>query len=246
MALGRRSVPMKDMNQGYKIGNTYISDEFTVRISWLLPATIAPLAMVIHLLNGNSRDFPFFISEADYPGVERWVFTIGLALSGLFQMIFAYRMWHKMRHSGRPKLLFAAMISGLFTGANLFVMSFADMYDHLELHVLTASLVFQVGILWAILAHFALPNAHKSGRRLRVIGILVSFISYIVMSQAIVRAIRDLDSFGLEDDTMFTLDRIQYAVDVAAYAEYTLFAGLIICLYSFERDLLSFNSSSEE
>ncbi len=246
MALGRLSVPMRDMSQGYKIGNTYISDEFSVRISWLLPATIAPLAMVIHLLNGNSRDFPFFISEADYPGVERWVFTIGLALSGLFQMIFAYRMWHKMRDIGRPKLLFAAMLSGLFTGANLFVMSFADMYDHIELHVLTASLVFQVGILWAILAHLALPNADKSGRRLRVIGILVSFISYIVMSQAIVRAIRDLDSFGLEDDTMFTLDRIQYAVDVAAYAEYALFAGLIICLYSFERDLLSFNSSNEE
>jgi hypothetical protein len=66
------------------------------------------------------------------------------------------------------------------------------------------------------------------------------------MSQAIVRAINDLESFGLEDDTMFTLDRIQYAVDVAAYAEYVLFAGLIICLYSFERDLISFNSSSEE
>ena len=92
------------MNQGYKIGNTYISDEFTVRISWLLPATIAPLAMVIHLLNGNSRDFPFFISEADYPGVERWVFTIGLALSGLFQMIFAYRMCLHV-YAGRLVLL---------------------------------------------------------------------------------------------------------------------------------------------
>ena len=246
MALGRLSVLMKNMAQGYKIGNTYISDEFTIRISWLLPATIAPLAMVVHLLSGNSRDFPFFISEADYPGVERWIFTVGLALSGIFQMIFAYRMWHKMRHVGRPRLLFAAMLCGLFTGANLFVMSFADMYDHLELHIITASFVFQVGIIWAILSHLALPNAHKSGRRVRIIGILVSFISYVVMSQAIVRAINDLESFGLEDDTMFTLDRIQYAIDVAAYAEYVLFAGLIICLYSFERDLISFNSSNEE
>ena len=120
------------------------------------------------------------------------------------------------------------------------------MYDHLELHIITASFVFQVGLLWAILSHLALPNAHKSGRRVRVIGILVSFISYVVMSQAIVRAINDLESFGLEDDTIFTLDRIQYAIDVAAYAEYALFAGLIICLYSFERDLISFNSPNEE
>ena len=75
------------------IGRFYVPDEITVRASWLLPALTVPLAMVIHLLNGNSRDFPIFISEADYPGVERWVFTIGLALSGIIQMVFAYRMW---------------------------------------------------------------------------------------------------------------------------------------------------------
>ena len=223
-----------------------IDDRMLARIGWVLPSISISVSTILHILSGDYRALPFFISEADYPGVERWIFTIGLALSGIFQMIFAYRMWHKMRNVGRPKLLFAAMLSGLFTGANLFVMSFADMYDHLELHIITASFVFQVGLLWAILSHLALPNAHKSGRRVRVIGILVSFISYVVMSQAIVRAINDLESFGLEDDTIFTLDRIQYAIDVAAYAEYALFAGLIICLYSFERDLISFNSPNEE
>ena len=79
------------------IGRFYVPDEITVRVSWLLPALTVPLAMVIHLLNGNSRDFPIFISEADYPGVERWVFTIGLALSGIIQMIFSYRMWLQPR-----------------------------------------------------------------------------------------------------------------------------------------------------
>ena len=56
------------------------------------------------------------------------------------------------------------------------------------------------------------------------------------MSQAIARAVAGLDEYGLEDDTIFTLDRIQYAIDVAAYAEYALFVALIMCLYSIEQD----------
>ena len=80
---------MKHAENGVLFGSIYVPDEIIVRTSWLLPATAVPLAMVIHLLSGNSRDFPFFISEADFPGVERWVFTIGLAISGLMQMIFA-------------------------------------------------------------------------------------------------------------------------------------------------------------
>ena len=43
-------------------------------------------------------------------------------------------------------------------------MSFADMYDHIALHVLTASLVFQVGIVWAITAHFAVPYTSQRSK----------------------------------------------------------------------------------
>ena len=84
---------MKNARNGVIIRGKHVPDELIVRMSWLLPATIVPLSMVIHLLSGNSRDFPFFISEADFPGVERWVFTTGLAISGLIQMLFAYRVW---------------------------------------------------------------------------------------------------------------------------------------------------------
>ena len=236
---------MKHMEQGFMIGKSYIPDEIIVRTSWLLPALTAPLAMVIHLLSGHSRDFPFFISESDYPGVESWVFTIGLAASGLIQMVFAYRMWHKMKDDGRRKIMHFTLLCGLFTGGNLFVMSFANMYDYIEIHVLTAALVFQGGMLWALMAHISLPKANASGRKIRIFGMILSLLSYIIMSQAIVRAVKDLDSYGLEDDTIFTLDRIQYAIDVAAYAEYTLFIGLIICLYSFEKDLLGKYDSEE-
>jgi uncharacterized membrane protein len=237
---------MRNEENGILIGSIHVPDELFVRTSWLLPAIIVPLSMVIHLLSGNSRDFPFFISEADYPGVERWVFTVGLAISGLLQMLFAYRVWYKYKLEKSTKLLFFFLLCGLFVGANLFIMSFANMYDHLKLHVLTASIVFQLGIVWAILAHFALPGKNKPGKKIRIYAILISVISYIVMSQAIVRAVAGLDDYGLEDDTMFTLDRIQYAVDIAAYAEYALFVALILCLYSIEKDLLAEPMNSQE
>ena len=239
-------VVVKNDKNGIKIGKIFLSDETLVKTSWLLPATVVPLAMVIHLLNGNSRDFPFFISEADFPGVERWVFTIGLAISGLAQMLFSYRMWVEFSRIKSSKLLFIAMLCGLFTGGNLFVMSFANMYDHLALHVITASMVFQVGMVWAIVSHFAIPNANQKGKRLRIFSIVLSLISYVVMSQAVVRAVNGLDQYGLEGDTILTLDKIQYAIDVAAYAEYALFVGLILCLYSFEQDFIERSNSSKE
>ena len=230
-------VMMRNAENGIHIGDKYVSDELIVRTSWLLPATVVPLSMVIHLLGGNSRDFPFFISEADFPGLERWVFTIGLAISGLIQMLFAYRVWHKYNSRKPTKLLLLFLICGLFVGANLVIMSFANMYDHLKLHIVTASIVFQIGIVWAVLSHFALPGGNKPGKKIRILAIVISIISYIVMSQAVVRAVSDLEDYGLQDDTIFTLDRIQYAVDVAAYAEYALFVALIMCLYSIEKDL---------
>jgi hypothetical protein len=65
------------------------------------------------------------------------------------------------------------------------------------------------------------------------------------MTQSIIRAIKDLENFGLEQDTMFTLNSIQGTVDIAAYAEYGLFIGLIMALYSFEYDIKNRNDESE-
>ena len=66
------------------------------------------------------------------------------------------------------------------------------------------------------------------------------------MLQAILRAVADLDNYSLEDSTIFMLDEIQYAVDIAAYAEYALFVALIMCLYSIEKDLLAEAVMSEQ
>jgi hypothetical protein len=115
-------------------------------------------------------------------------------------------------------------------------MSFANMYDYLSIHVLTASNVFEFGMLWALLAHLSLPKANSSGRKIRIAGMWIALVSFVIMSQSIIRAIKDLEDFGLEGDTIFTLNSIQSAVDIAAYAEYGLFLGLILALYSFESD----------
>ena len=107
-------------------------------------------------------------------------------------------------------------------------------------------MVFQVGMVWAVVSHFAIPNANPRGKRIRRLSILVSVVSYVIMNNAVVRAINDLEEYGLDDDTIFTLDRIQHAIDVAAYAEYALFVGLILCLYSFEQDFIAVSKSIEE
>lgn len=232
-----KAIYLKNLDYGIKIGSREFSDLTIARIGWLLPAITVPIAMVVHILSGNARTFPIFISESDYPGLERWIFTIGLCCAGIVQMLFAYRMWHSMKDEGRRKLMHLTLICGLFTGGNLVIMSFADMYDHLALHVLTASNVFQGGMLWALLAHLSLPNANQKGKKIRIWAMVVSLISFIIMTQSIIRAVKDLEKFGLEQDTLFTLNSIQGAIDVAAYAEYGLFIALIMALYSFEFDI---------
>ena len=56
--------------------------------SWMVTGGAVALAMLIHLLNGP-RAIPFFISEADHQGLQDHVFTVGLTLAGLLQMMYA-------------------------------------------------------------------------------------------------------------------------------------------------------------
>ena len=65
------------------------------------------------------------------------------------------------------------------------------------------------------------------------------------MTQSIIRAVKDLEKYGLEQDTIFTLNSIQSAIDVAAIAEYGLFIGLVVALYSFEFDFKESSDASK-
>ena len=56
-----------------------IDDKLAARLGWA-STSYNHISSLIHFLSGNNRAFPFFISEADYPGIERYIFTAGLSL----------------------------------------------------------------------------------------------------------------------------------------------------------------------
>mgnify|MGYP003315216287 CR=1 FL=1 len=66
---------------GIEIAGIRVADTTLIRIGWILPLVSVVCSMTIHAASGHARDFPFFVSESDYPGLERWFFTIGLALT---------------------------------------------------------------------------------------------------------------------------------------------------------------------
>ena len=82
-------------------------------------------------------------------------------------------------------------------------MSFADMYDHIALHVLTASLVFQVGIVWGITAH-TLRACLTQASAVKYPNFL-SFVIYRILCGNVSSSGKsscDLEAYGLEDDTI--------------------------------------------
>jgi hypothetical protein len=221
---------------GIKLGDKFVADTMLARLGWAVPAVTLSLAMLIHWLSGDARAVPFFISESDYPGPQRILFTSGLFISGFIICAVSFRMWWTQRQDCRPRLLFISMLCGFYTGVNISLMAFANMYDFLEFHIFTALGVFQVGMLWALMAHLALPNAQKKGKILRWIAIIISFISFNVMTSALKDAVDGMSKAEAQD-ALIQLTPLQSAIDIAAPAEYFLVIGLFIALASFESDL---------
>jgi len=220
-----------------------MNDRLLVRLGWVLPAITIPLAMLIHVVSGNARAFPIFISESDYPGLERLVFTIGLAVTGGILVAIAWRLWERLRGQAKPWLLTVGGLAGALTGSSLSIMAFNDMYDHIDMHVITALGVFWGGTAWALCFHLSLPNLNEKGKRLRKWALVLVFTSIISMTLLMKLA------FDAVPDAREPLDlnAVQEYVAWAALAEYALFIALIMCLISFERDLIdSTNHFSEE
>ena len=221
---------------GINLGGKFVDDATLARLGWAVPVVTLTLAMLIHWLSGDARAVPFFISESDYPGPQRIIFTSGVFISGFIICTVSFRMWWTLRQDCRPKLLFISMLCGFYTGVNISLMAFANMYDFLELHIFTALGVFQVGMLWALMAHLALPNAVKKGKMLRWIAMIISFISFNVMTTTLTNAVKGMTSAEAQD-ALIELTPLQSAIDIAAPAEYFLVIGLFIALASFESDL---------
>jgi hypothetical protein len=200
-----------------------------------VPSLTIVIAMVLHGLAGP-RAVPFFISEADYTGLDGLVFTVGLTLGGIVQMAYAWHLYHTLE-AQRPRLWFVATLIGLLASFNSILVSHFDMYHHINPHILTAMLAFGGGVVWALLANIALGHqATAEGRRLRLIGFAMAALGFVVMVVSFETAANSVDPTGMT--TVEFLNQAQDGIRIAAPAEYVLVAGLMTCLASFRHELL--------
>ena len=224
---------------GIGIGSYVLRDTRLVKLAWMVPLCSIIAAISIHVALGNARDVPFFISEADFPGLERFVFTIGLFVSSVFLFMLTLRLYTLLKDIGRKGILRTATILGVASSTHLAVLAFANMYDHLTLHVYTSLVVFHGGFTWAILAHFSLPHPNKTGRTVRLVSLFTAFVSLTTMTIAMSRGIEEQRRAHDIQPEMIPLDDLQPWIDVAAPAEFILFFSLLGCLASFSWDIVN-------
>jgi hypothetical protein len=224
--------------KGIEIAGFEIADHVLARIGWLLPLLTVVFSMSIHVLSGNARAVPFFISESDFPGLERLIFTTGLAVNGVIICIISYRFQLLFKSSTKSKTSRFAFASGITTGVALFVLAFANMYDALLLHCVVAILVFGGGLSWCASTHLLFETTETVSRKLRRIGLGIAAFGFVVMNAALVTFIAThRDEFNNDNSLALMLNTLQPAIDYAAPAEYLLFLGLVVALASFEYDL---------
>ena len=210
-----------------------IDDRMIARIGWVLPSITISASTILHILSGDYRALPFFISEADYPGLQRVVFTGGLFVTGILIILISWKLFVKNKSHTRWYWMEVSMLSGVFAGINLSIMAFMDMYDHLDMHITTSMNVFYFGLTWCATTHLAMNNGDEEGKRFRYASISLGFIAFTIMMYAMTSAINQHPSF-LETRDM---NLIQPWVNWAAPMEYLLVLSFILTLKSFEIDI---------
>ena len=211
-----------------------INQRKLARIGWSLPLATILITTLTHLASGNYRAFPFFISEADFPGLERYLFKSGFFISGIILTYLSWVIFKELKPRSRWYWMHLSFLAGIVVGVNLSLMAIWDIYDHERLHVFTASNVFQFGLGWGVVTHLALKDASKKSKNLRYISISMAFIAFIGMIYSI--------SLGLEVypeyvDGNWDLDKMQPWINWAAPFEYLMTFSFIITLKSFEEDI---------
>jgi len=231
---------------GIVFSSRTLRDVHLIKLAWMIPLFTIINAVLIHVLAGNVRDVPFFISEADHPGLERVIFTSGLFVSACFQCLLSIRLYFLFKEKARLRILLLATTLGVLSSIHLAVLAFADMYDHISLHIYTSMVVFHGGFCWAFLTHFALPNPHPKGKKLRLLSLAGALTSLLVMTISIGRGVRQRRAELDSDSNIIPLDALQPWIDVAAPAEFILFFSLLGCLASFSWDIHNNSSQLED
>lgn len=213
-----------------------------LRYSWTIPLSTLILSMSIHWFSGDARTFLIYISEADYPGLQRIVFTTGLTITGLIYSFLSYKIYANFEDtSPRKLLLIISTIGGIYIGINLVAMSFLDMYDHFSGHILTALTVFYGGMIWGLAIHFSLPKSTTRIKSVRLGSILVSVLGFITMTVAYNKAAQELGKAVILYEEM---NLVQHPyLDIAAIGEYALVFGFFMILFSIELDVKKINDS---
>ena len=234
---------------GIKIAGIHVLDKTLIRIGWILPLVSIMCSMSIHALSGHARDFPFFVSESDYPGLERWFFTIGLALTSPIVCILSHRFNVRFK-TERTAIHEVSLLSGIGTGIALFILAFANMYDQLFLHSLASVSLFVGGFAWGVSINSVL-HFHQNGRataqKLRRAGLFSTFIGFIIMNLSLLfygLMLMLLSEFSTDLSTLEMLNQFQPAINLAAPAEYLLIIGLMITLASIGKDFDQIESSN--
>jgi len=221
---------------GIKIAGIEVSDSMLIRLGWLLPLATVVTSMSIHAFSGNARAIPFFVSESDYPGPERVVFTTGLAITGLVICILAYR-FSLMVEEQDSKWNRISLSSGILSGLSLSVLAFANIYDALLLHVITTILVFVGGFVWGASMQKRDSNDVSPDSKLRKAGLWMTGLGILTMNLSVgVYVFWKRESLELLDPQFDILNQIQPAINIAAPAEYLLIVGLMVTLASIGRD----------
>lgn len=222
--------------------NTSEIDIKLLRYSWTIPLSTLILSMSIHWFSGDARTFLIYISEADYPGLQRIVFTTGLTITGLIYSFLSYKIYLNFEDtSPRKFLLIISTIGGVYIGINLVAMSFLDMYDHFSGHILTALTVFYGGMIWGLAIHFSLPKSSTRIKSIRLGSILLSVLGFITMTIAYNEAAKELGKAVILYEEM---NLVQHPyLDIAAIGEYALVFGFFMILFSIELDVKKINDS---
>ena len=221
---------------GIQIAGIEVSDSMLIRLGWLLPLATVVTSMSIHAFSGNARAIPFFVSESDYPGPERVVFTTGLAITGLVICILAYR-FSLMVEEQDSKWNRISLSSGILSGLSLSVLAFASIYDALVLHIITTILVFVGGFVWGASMHKRHSKDTSPDSKLRKAGLWMTGLGILTMNLSVgVYVFWKRESLDLLDPQFDILNQIQPAINIAAPAEYLLIVGLMVTLASIGRD----------
>ena len=221
---------------GIQVAGIEVSDSMLIRLGWLLPLATVVTSMSIHAFSGNARAIPFFVSESDYPGPERVVFTTGLAITGLVICILAYR-FSLMVEEQDSKWNRISISSGILSGLSLSVLAFANIYDALLLHVITTILVFVGGFVWGASMHKRHSKDTSPDSKLRKAGLWMTGLGILTMNLSVgVYVFWKRESLDLLDPQFDILNQIQPAINIAAPAEYLLIVGLMVTLASIGRD----------